>query len=432
MRLKIAWQDLSRKPIQNILAVIIGGVAIALAIAVLLISASVQQGMVDAAMPFDMIVGAKGSPTQLILNTIFLTDTPIGNIPASVREDLATDDRVERVIPFAFGDNYQGYRVVGTSPDLFEIRVSPSKPPVFQLAEGDFFTEAEGHIHQDDHDHQDHLEEASADHHDESSAPAEHQHDDASFPVVLGAEVAHKTGLKLGDSFFTTHGLAHQSAESDQHQHAMEVVGILRPMNLPYDKGIFTSLEALWEAHGTRDGEVTALMVTPVNYGELMEIYQEINQDSRAQAALPGAVMGDLFNILGMSTDILRAISWIVLAMALIALAISLNWSAVNRTRDNAILRVLGAGRNDILTIVVLQGLVIAVGASLLGLALGHLCAWGVARYIKTTTAIYSPAAFVAEEIWLILVAIGLSLVLSLIPAIRSYRADVVEDLALK
>ena len=203
-------------------------------------------------------------------------------------------------------------------------------------------------------------------------------------------------------------------------------------MNLPYDKGIFTSLEALWEAHGTRDGEVTALMVTPANYGGLMEMYQEINQDSRAQAALPGAVMGDLFNILGMSTDILRAISWIVLAMALIALAISLNWSAVNRTRDNAILRVLGAGRNDILVIVILQGLVIAVGASLLGLALGHLCAWGVARYIKTTTAIYSPAAFVAEEIWLILVAIGLSLVLSLIPAIRSYRADVVEDLALK
>lgn len=432
MRLKIAWQDLSRKPIQNILAVIIGGVAIALAIAVLLISASVQQGMVDAAMPFDMIVGAKGSPTQLILNTIFLTDTPIGNIPASVREDLATDDRVERIIPFAFGDNYQGYRVVGTRPELFEIRVSPSKPPLFQLAEGSFFTEAEDHIHQDDHDHQDHLEEASADHHDESSATAEHQHDDASFPVVLGAEAAQKTGLKLGDSFFTTHGLAHQSAESDQHQHAMEVVGILRPMNLPYDKGIFTSLEALWEAHGTRDGEVTALMVTPANYGGLMEMYQEINQDSRAQAALPGAVMGDLFNILGMSTDILRAISWIVLAMALIALAISLNWSAVNRTRDNAILRVLGAGRNDILVIVILQGLVIAVGASLLGLALGHLCAWGVARYIKTTTAIYSPAAFVAEEIWLILVAIGLSLVLSLIPAIRSYRADVVEDLALK
>lgn len=407
MRLKIAWQDLSRKPVQNVLAVIIGGVAIALAIAVLLISASVQQGMVDAAMPFDMIVGAKGSPTQLILNTIFLTDTPIGNIPASVREDLETDDRVERIIPFAFGDNYQGYRVVGSSPELFEIRVAPSKPPLFQLAEGSFFTEAE------DHDHHGHDEEES-------------------FPVVLGSEVAHKTGLKLGDSFFTTHGLAHKSAESDQHQHAMKVVGILRPMNLPYDKGIFTSVEALWEPHGTTNGEVTALMVTPENYGGFMEMYQEINQDSRAQAALPGAVMGDLFNILGMSTDILRAISWIVLAMALIALAISLNWSAVNRTRDNAILRVLGAGRNDILVIVILQGLVIAVGASLLGLALGHLCAWGVARYIKTTTAIYSPAAFVAEEIWLILVAIGLSLVLSLIPAIRSYRADVVEDLALK
>lgn len=409
MRLKIAWRDLARKPVQNILSIIIGGVAIALAIAVLLISASVEQGMVDAAMPFDMIVGAKGSPTQLILNTIFLADTPLGNIPASVQEDLLADERVERIIPFAFGDNYLGYRIVGSSPALFEIRVAPGKAPVFQLAEGHFFTD-ENFAHESE----------------------EEEHTEHNFPVVLGAEVARQSGLKIGDSFLSTHGLAHSSEDGEQHQHAMEVVGILKPMNLPYDKGIFTSVEAMWEAHGTSNGEITALMVTPVNYGGLMEVYQEINQDHRAQAALPGAVMGDLFNILGQSTDILRAISWIVLAMALIALAISLNWSAVNRTRDNAILRVLGAGRNDILNIVILQGLVIAVCASILGLVLGHLCAWGVARYIKTTTAIYSPSGFVIEEIWLILTAIALSLVLSLIPAIRSYRADVVEDLALK
>lgn len=425
MRIKIAWRDLARKPVQNILSVLIGGVAIALAVAVLLISASVEKGMVDAAMPFDMIVGAKGSPTQLILNTIFLADSPLGNIPASVQEELLADERVERVIPFAFGDNYLGYRIVGSSADLFTIRVAPDKDPVFQLAEGHFFAdESRQSVNQADHD-EDHGEDHHQDHH-------EDHHEDHHFPVVLGAEVARQSGLKLGDSFLSTHGLAHNGEEGEQHQHAMEVVGILQPMNLPYDKGIFTSVEAIWEAHASTDREISALMVTPVSYPGLMEVYQEINKDYRAQAALPGAVMADLFSILGQSTDILRAISWIVLAMALIALAISLNWSAVNRTRDNAILRVLGAVRKDILSIVIIQGLVIAVSASILGLILGHLSAWGVARYIKTTTAIYSPANFVIEEIWLILIAIALSLVLSLIPAIRSYRADVVEDLALK
>ena len=146
------------------------------------------------------------------------------------------------------------------------------------MAEGRFFTAADDH---DEHVHED-----------------REGHETENFPVVLGSEVAQKTGLKLRDTFLTTHGLAHNSPESEQHQHAMEVVGILQPMNLPYNKGIFTNVEALWEAHGTVNGEITALMVTPLNYGGLMEMYQEINKDSRAQAALHGAVMGDLFSIL--------------------------------------------------------------------------------------------------------------------------------------
>lgn len=390
MLLRIAWRDLQQKPLQHALTVVVATVAIALSLVVILMAASVRQGMVDASMPFDMIVGAKGSPTQLIFNTVFLQDTPIGNISGSIYKKLSSDERAQRVIPFAFGDNYGGYRIVGTTEDIFQLRPGLKEKPIFALKEGRFFEE-------------------------------EHE-------VVLGATVAQKLHLKLGAKFKAVHGVV-EEIEHAEHKEDYVVVGILEKMNRPYDSGIFTPIESVWGIHGNRSRDVTALMVTPKDYTGLMQMYQEINGGKDAQAAFPGAVMADIFDMLGQSEDALAVVSYIVLAMALITIVISLYWSVLNRARENAVLRAIGAGRRDILKVVVIESGIIVLASIVSGLIFGHLLACGVAAYMQNTTALYAPIGFMPEELRIVAIVALPGTAASLLPAINAYKADVAKNL---
>lgn len=390
MLLRIALRDLQQKPLQYTLTMIVAAAAISLSLAVVLMAASVRQGMVDASMPFDMIVGAKGSPTQLVFNTIFLQDTPVGNVSGALYEQLSKDERVARVIPFAFGDNYAGYRIVGTTGDIFQLRPGLNKNPIFVLKEGRFFS-------------------------------GEHE-------VVLGAAVARKLKLGIGTSFKASHGVV-DALEHEEHAEAYVIVGILETMNRPYDNGIFTSIESVWEIHDNKSRDVTALMVTPKDYIGLMQMYQEINSGKDAQAAFPGAVMADVFDMLGQSEDVMAIVSYIVLAMALITIVISLYWSVLNRARENAVLRAIGAGRQDILKIVVIESAIIVLTSIVSGLIFGHLLAYVVAAYMQSTTALYAPAGFMLQELRIVAVVALLGIAASLLPAINAYKADVAKNL---
>lgn len=390
MLLRIALRDLQQKALQHALTMIVAAVAISLSLAVVLMAASVRQGMVDASMPFDMIVGAKGSPTQLVFNTIFLQDTPVGNVSGALYEQLLKDERAARVIPFAFGDNYAGYRIVGTTGDIFQLRPGLNKDPIFVLKEGRFFS-------------------------------GEHE-------VVLGAAVAKKLNLGIGASFKASHGVV-DALEHSEHAEAYVVVGVLETMNRPYDNGIFTSIDSVWEIHDNKSRDVTALMVTPKDYIGLMQMYQEINSGKDAQAAFPGAVMADIFDMLGQSEDVMAVVSYIVLAMALITIVISLYWSVLNRTRENAVLRAIGAGRQDILKIVVIESAIIVLTSIVSGLIFGHLLAYGVAAYMQSTTALYASVGFMTQELRIVGVVALLGIAASLLPAINAYKADVAKNL---
>ncbi|ADY54645.1 protein of unknown function DUF214 [Syntrophobotulus glycolicus DSM 8271] len=390
MLLRIAWRDLLQKPLQYTLTVIVAAAAIGLSLAVILIAASVRQGMVNAALPFDMIVGAKGSPTQLIFNTIFLQDAPVGNISNAIHERLVKDERTAKVIPFAFGDNYGGHRIVGTTGDIFQLRPSLQEKPIFALQEGRLFAE-------------------------------EHE-------VVVGAVAAGKLRLQIGDSFKASHGLT-AALEHSEHDEDYVVVGILEKMNRPYDDGIFTPIESVWEMHGNKNRDVTALMVTPKDYAGLMQMYQEINSGQEAQAAFPGAVMADIFDMLGQSEDILTVVSYLVLAMSLLTIVISLYWSVLNRARENAILRAIGAARRDILQVVVLESALLVLTSLVSGLIFGHLLAYGVAAYLQSVMSLYAPVGFLPQELLILAVVALLGITASLLPAMNAYKTDVAKNL---
>jgi len=395
MLLTLALRYITKRPLQYIMTIVVVAISISLTVAILLVSASLKKGIVYASMPFDMIVGAKGSPIQLVFNTIFLQDVPIGNIDKSVYEKFKNDERAARLIPFAFGDNYKGYKIVGSNKDLFTLRPAVNEPEIFALQEGAFFT--------------------------------------GKYEAVIGSEAAKSLGLKTGDKFKATHGLYTSLHNGeDEHDESYVVAGVLKPMRRPYDMGIFTSIETVWEMHNhdnEGEGDITALMVTPKDYVGLMQMYQETNSGSDAQAAFPGHVLGNVFNIMGNAEGILYLISYMVVIIGFLTIVITLHWSMLNRKRDHATLRVIGTNKNTIFSLILIESFLIMLVSSIAGLAIGHGVSYCIGSYMRTISYVYAPIEFDITELFILGAYTLTGIAVSIIPAAGVYRYDAAANL---
>lgn len=398
----IAWRNLWQKPLQAVLTMAVVATSVALCIIVMLLAGSIQKGLIGATEPFDLIVGAKGSPNQLVLNTIFLQDVPIGNIDYDLVGELQANPLVQTAIPLGFGDNYRGYRIVGTEESLFDHRSKNGQKPWMTLKEGRGF-----------------------------------QND---FEAVVSAKTAKELGLKVGDQFASSHGVV---PGGETHNQKFTVVGIMGPLHGPYDQAIFVPLSSLWKEHEHHheheaaevepdehhEKQTTVILVKPKGYGEAMKLYQQFYKDNRAQLIFPAQVVVRLFAALGEGEKILRVISYAVFAMALLLVAFSLYWSSLSRSRDRAILRAIGAGRQDVFRILLLEGTMLAWTGVLLGILFGHSIFAGIAAYLEQRTAVMMESYFAAGEVYMIVVVLLAGMVAGLIPAITGARSSIAEDL---
>ncbi|TCL76940.1 putative ABC transport system permease protein [Hydrogenispora ethanolica] len=406
MRLRIVWRNLSAKPLQSMVTVAIVALAVALTVTLMLLAEGIHQGLVRATEPFDLIVGAKGSPIQLVLNTVFLQDTPIGNIEEALVDDLAARPGVAAALPMGFGDNYRGYRIVGTAPALFEQRVAPSRPPWLQLAEGRPFR--------------------------------------AQFEAVIGAKAARDLRIKVGETFASVHGLSvHEQGEAHGHN-PYRVVGILKPVGGPYDQAILVSMESIWHIHEHHEAEedeaaeeehdghehgVTAILVKPRGYADAMRLYQQFQSEPRAQLVFPAQVIVQFFALMGQGEQVLQLIAALVIAMTLLTVALTLYGSAQSRSREQAVLRAIGANAGDIFRIILLEG-VVTVGAGLVcGLLVGHGLFGVLAGILQQQTAITIGLGGSWKELVLAGGVVGFGLLASLAPAALAYRFNVARNL---
>ncbi len=399
MRLRIVWRNLTGKPLQSLVTVAILAVAVSLTVTLLLLADGIHQGLTRATEPFDLIVGAKGSPIQLVLNTVLLQDRPIGNIPETLVAELQKQPGVAMVIPLGFGDNYRGYRIVGTSGAIFHHRRQPAAPPWLRLAAGKPFA--------------------------------------APFEAVVGAKTARELGLKPGDSFRSVHGLTLQEQGGERHEHPYRVVGVLKPVGGPYDQAILVPLEGIWEVHEdhslpalhgqTHDHGVTAILVKPKGYADAMRLYQQYQTETRAQLIFPAQVIVQFFAIMGQGEQVLRIIAYAMIAMTLLTVALVIYWSALNRRREQAILRAVGARSGDIFRMIVAEGVGLVAVGGLAGLIVGHLGFGVLAGALQRQTALTIGLAASWQELYLILGTFGFGILASAIPAAALYRVDLVE-----
>ncbi len=329
---KISIKNIGYKPLSSILSVLL--LAFGIGIIVLLVNFSKQfeKQFTTNVGGIDMVVGAKGSPLQLILSSVYHIDDPTGNIPLSEYEKLKRNPLVETAIPLAYGDNYKGYRMVGTTLDY-------PKHYEAELENGNWFLKT--------------------------------------GEAVIGAKAAQNTGLKIGDSFSGSHGLT-QSIDHHDHFH-YKVVGTIKSTGTVVDKLILTDINSVWAVHATEghsnksEPEITAAFFSFKSPMANLTVPRMVNKNTSMQAALPAIEVNRLFSLMGSGMQSLRILAILIVIISGISVFLSLLQSLKDRKFELALMRTMGATRGQLLFTILLEGVWVALMGYVLGIILGKL-----------------------------------------------------------
>ncbi len=430
---RLVLRNLRRRPLATVLTTLSVALGVGLFAAVGAMRQAAQEGFLRSASVCDVIVGAKGSPLQLTLNTLYHLGLSPGNVPFAAYEELAAHPGAAWAVPTAVGDSYRGHRIVATTDALFsELELRGAGPLRFAAggpwrfghdellaAHAGLRAElAEGHGPHDGHDHG-------------SSDPSWQR-------AVLGAAVARETGLAVGDRLVPVHDVQ-DSPTAERHEEAeLEVCGVLAPTGTPFDRAIWIPLGAFYSVAGHRADDATAtggardplglsavLVRTDARRGmHALRLWRDFNDRLDTQAARPAAEVQNLFRIVGGIDQLMRVIAALVVAVALVGVMVAISNTMGARRREFAVLRALGAGRRALLTLVVLESAAISLAGGLLGLALAGGGVWLGAGALEAQTGVSVSALPGGPEGILLLATTAVGALAGLVPALAAYRTE--------
>lgn len=359
----------------------------------------------------DLVVGAKGSPLQLILSSLYQVDVPTGNIPLDTVTMLRKDPTVAAVIPLAQGDSFRGFRIVGTEPAYIDHYSG-------EIVAGRAW-----------------------------SHPLE---------TVIGAEVAQRTGASVGQKFVGSHGLAADGGGSEHDQTPFVVVGVLAPTGTVMDRLILTSIESVWDTHGISHGEappeahldhgseinastvvghgepeVTALLVKYRSPLAAVRLPNFVNRQTSLQAAAPAVEITRLLSLVGIGLDAVRGFAVLLMATSGLSIFVALYTALRQREADMAMLRVMGATPMAIFGQILLEGLVLAGAGAALGLAVGHgVIAIAASSVDQLRDMGLSALRFEPAEAMIVAAALIMGVLAALIPATKVFGVDIADTLS--
>lgn len=467
--LQIAWRNMTQRGLSSGLTLLSLALGVALTVLVLAVYGIIEDAFRrNSSVGYNLVVGAKGSPLQLTLNTVYYLSRPVETIPYSEYMEYLPQDERERqaelfdgqgaidterdgkfapymmggfAIPVGLGDYFGEYRVVATTPEFFEmLRHGPDLDEEFTFAEG-------ANFQTDDPQH-------------------------GPYTAVVGSRVAKEMNVRIGDGIDPSHG------DPDGHGHGVEfnVVGILKPTGTPNDRAAFVNLEGfyLMEGHAREidvqneenesasagdlaadpsaeeaavdAGDSSAQLSyepLPIRRRDLTAILLQadpmmaarmqktINKQLRTQAAAPvGEITSLLSTIVGPLMQALLIITVITCIVASVGILVSIYNSMNDRKRDIAIMRALGARRDTVLAIILLESLLIAIGGAVFGWFLAHLGVYMAGGFIEERTGIQVGLFTVTRtELWVIPLVLFLAAIAGLLPALVGYRTDVAKNL---
>ncbi len=389
-----AWRYLWSRPLAAALNLLLLTLGLASITFLLLVSHQLSNAFERDLAGIDVVVGAKGSPMQLILSGVLHLDVPTGNVPLTAVKALETHPQVAKVIPISMGDSFRGFRIVGTTGEYL-------KHYNVKLQQGVMWTQP--------------------------------------MQTVIGAQVARQTGLKVGDRFAGTHGLG---GGGDVHEKTpYTVVGILASSGTVLDRLLLTATESVWKVHESdtaldaedqkileEEREVTLALIQYKTPLAAVTFPRFINTTTEMQAAAPAFEITRLLGMVGIGTDVLRAFAGVLLLTAGLSVFIAL-WSAVRERRaDLALLRMLGAPPRKIAGLLLVEALWLAFLATLLGVLAGQgvtaLMAWALQL---EQSVLIGALSWPADLLVVPVLAFGVALLSSALPAWEAYRVSVFE-----
>ena len=390
------------RPFYYALQVLTFATGVGLIVGLLLTESQLAKQFTNNLAGVNLVVGAKGSPMQIIMSSIFQLDIPTGNINLKDVAQLTSDPKsralIKTSIPLAFGDNYQAARIIGTTPDYIALYHG-------KLSSGVVY-----------------------------SNPSE---------VVVGADVAQKLKLKIGDQFAGSHGIVPTGANDDIHKDTpYKVVGILARTHNVLDRLILTSVDTVWAVH-EHDAIADNRPAMPRAITALLIIYQSpmgaallprmVNDYKTLQAANPAFEVSRLINFMGIGTGAVVALGYFLMVVAGIGMVSSMIQALRERQYDWALLRSFGMGRGKLIALVFGESLLVAMIGAMVGVVLGHVF-YGVIgdmlvadRYVNLSNLVFLP-----QELWVVGFAVFIGIVSAIIPAYRLYRGDIIQLLVKK
>jgi len=426
--IRIAWKNIRQNTATSLLGVLLTAFGTAILCVLLLTSHQIEEQLGNNSRGIDLVVGAKGSPIQLILSSIYHMDNPTGNISLREAQTLAANPMVKLAVPLSLGDNYKGHRIVGTDSTFLELYG-------LELAEG--------RIWQGD------------------------------FETAIGAEVARTNQLKIGDKLYGSHGL---STEGHTHEeNAYTITGIFKPAHHIADQLVLTNLASVWRMHGSPDKEashetenkapahhhdgtsgeehpheteepklvknimgnvgsgereITSMLIQYRNPAAIGMFPRLVNQNTTMQAASPAIESARLFSLLGIGIDSLQVLAYVIMLMAALSVFISLYNALKDRKYDVAIMRTLGASQTKLFGIVIAEGILLTFVGAMIGIGIGHAAMYLIGTRTGTHATGLETGVFLPSEAWLLLIGIAIGFVSAIIPAIKAYNTPISRTLS--
>lgn len=413
---KLAWKNIWFKPLNTILSVVLLTSSVAIITTLVLVEKQFEEKFSSNIDGVDLVMGAQGSPLQLILSSVYQVDFPTGNISYDSAKVWMQHPFVQKAIPLAFGDNYRGYKILGTTPDYLEKYGA-------EISEGKLF--------------------------------------EKNFEVVIGSDIAQKLSLKIGDAFFGSHG---DAAEGEVHDHyEYKVVGIAKPTGKVVDNLILCTIPSVWQMHGSHgeeenpahgeeghvhiEGEehhkeadmtldepgmeITAVLLKFRNKMGIVTWPRIIAQNTKMQVASPAIEVNRLFSLFGIGISALQYLAYGIMLISGISIFIALYNTLKERENEFALMRVNGAKRLQLLKVVMIESLLLCVVGFIFGTILGRV---GLSVLSNSAEEDFKMSFDPYEFIWekegtLFLLTIFVGFIAALIPAVKAYNLNISKTL---
>ena len=397
---KLSIKNIFNKPLSSSISLALLVLGVGIISLLLQLNTLIKDQMDNNLRGIDMVVGAKGSPLQLILSSVYHIDSPTGNISLAEAETISNNRMVGSSIKILYGDNYKGFRIVGAEKKFIELYKGVIK-------EGKDW--------------------------------------DNPYEVLVGSKVYEKLKINLGDELISSHGLRETGQSHDEG--TFKVVGLLKPSNSVIDQLIITSPQSVWDIHETHDHdehenenehenehenrEITAMLIKFKSPMNIIQFPRQINENTNLQAAVPSYEISRLFKLFGFGIETLSYLAYLIIIVSGFSLFINLFNSMRERKYEMALIRTLGASRFQLSTMIIFESLVLTISGFILGLLFSRFGVMFVSSLMEESIN-YNLKSFkiLNEEYWLLGLSILIGIVSSLIPAIQVYKMNISKILA--